>query len=252
LPALAVGSCFIGPERSTPRAAGHGGGGGHAVVGHGGGVHPGFAGYRGGFYGHPGWYGRGGYFWPGYYGLGLGLGLGFGLGYGLGYGYGGYGYGGYGYGGYGGYGYGPGYYPAYAPVYGDGVPYAPNGNGYPVVGAPGANGGPQAAQGPTVRLTETDVLFTVRVPPDATVWLNGTRTTQNGTRREFMSSGLVPGRTYTYEIAAQWTGPDGKVVDVERRITVVAGERRTVDFLAGAPIPGPGPLTGMGPAGIRN
>jgi uncharacterized protein (TIGR03000 family) len=79
------------------------------------------------------------------------------------------------------------------------------------------------------------VLLSVRVPPDAVVRINGEQTNQNGPHREFLSSGLSPGRTYTFVVSARWTGPDGQPVERERRIPVQGGERRTVDFLMPSP-----------------
>jgi uncharacterized protein (TIGR03000 family) len=75
------------------------------------------------------------------------------------------------------------------------------------------------------------MLLSIRVPPDALVRINGEQTGQNGARREFLSSGLSPGRTYTFVVTAQWTGPEGKAVEREQRIHVQGGERRNVDFL---------------------
>ena len=43
-------------------------------------------------------------------------------------------------------------------------------------------------------------------PADAIVTINGEKSAQNGSGAEFVSSGLAPGRTYTYEVRAQWTG----------------------------------------------
>jgi uncharacterized protein (TIGR03000 family) len=94
-----------------------------------------------------------------------------------------------------------------------------------------------APAGP-IRLTDTDVLLSVRVPPDAVVSINGQTTAQSGPRREFVSSGLAPGRTYTFAVSARWKGPGGEAVEQERRVPVQGGERRTVDFL-GPPPPTP-------------
>jgi uncharacterized protein (TIGR03000 family) len=217
---------------------GHGGGAGHALGGYGG-FHGGPYGFRGG-YGH-GFYGYRGFWGYPFLGLGLGMGLGYGLGYGMGYGYG-YGLGGYGYG-LGGYNYPPYYpyaggYPGYgAPVYTPPPPPAP----YPTAGQaapyPAAGQGPvpatptSAAQGTLMRLTDSDMILSIRVPPDAVVRINGEKTNQNGPRREFMSSGLSPGRTYTFVVSAQWTAPNGQAVQSEQRLHVQGGERRNVDFL---------------------
>jgi uncharacterized protein (TIGR03000 family) len=67
------------------------------------------------------------------------------------------------------------------------------------------------------------------------VHINGEQTTQNGPRREFLSSGLSPGRVYTFNVSAHWTDPNGQQVELNRRIPVQGGERRTIDFLLPAP-----------------
>jgi len=214
---------------------GHGGGAGHALGGYGG-FHGGPYGFRGGygygFYGYRGFYG-----YP-FLGLGLGMGLGYGLGYGYGYGMGGYGYGmgGYGYG-LGGYNY-PYYpyaggYPGYpAPVYAPPPPPA----AYPAAGPGAVPAAPTgSAPGTLMRLTDSDMILSIRVPPDAVVRINGEKTNQNGPRREFMSSGLSPGRSYTFVVSAQWAAPNGQAVEREQRIQVQGGERRNVDFLMPPP-----------------
>jgi uncharacterized protein (TIGR03000 family) len=82
------------------------------------------------------------------------------------------------------------------------------------------------------------VILSIRVPADAVVRINGEKTTQSGPRREFAASGLVPGRSYTFAINAQWTAPDGEVVDLQRRVSVQGGERRAIDFLMPPPSQG--------------
>jgi uncharacterized protein (TIGR03000 family) len=199
---------------------GHGGGGGHALAG------GGFHGCYGGGYGFRGGYGWGGYGWgyPGWYPFGLGLGLGVGLGYGAGYGYG-YPY----------YPYAAGYPVYVSPGYGPPPPTTPQ--VCPVAGqAPAPGGASGQVVGGPVRLTDMDVLLTIRVPPEATVRINGEQTNQNGPRREFMSSGLSPGRTYTFVVTARWADPTGNSVEREQRLQVQGGERRNVDFLT-PPLP---------------
>jgi uncharacterized protein (TIGR03000 family) len=231
LGATALVSLLPGPVMAA--GGGPGGGAGHAVGG--GPVHGGFpGGWHGGWHGAypPGFRGYGyGWGYPGWYAAGFGLGVG--LGYGAFYGY-------------------P--YPAPYPVYVDAGSYGPppypppNGGGPPPNGgAPpppnGATNAPPApgVQGP-IHLTESDVLLSVRVPPEAAVWLNEQPTHQTGPRREFASSGLIPGRQYTFTVRARWTAPGGGIVDQERRISVQGGERRNVDFLSaenGPPLPPP-------------
>jgi uncharacterized protein (TIGR03000 family) len=213
VPALGLGVMLLDSGancQGAPEGQGHGGGGGHTPA----------PAYRGGYRGYWGGYRHyGGWGYPG-------VGFGVGLGYGWGYPY--YGY----------------YYDGCVPIYVDPGYYGPGFVGYPApvyqptgsaaVSAPapvGQGTSPGSGPAPPVRLTDTNVLFSVRVPSDAIVWFNGFKTDQTGPRREFASAGLAPGRTYTFDIRARWTGQDGKIVDVDRRISVQGGERRTVDFL---------------------
>ncbi len=164
-----------------------------APGGHGGG--PGHAGRPGGFGGPHGPIApayRGYYGYPrGYGGFGVGIGFGYGYGWGYPYGYG---------------------YPAYVvPAYGAGY----------VIPEP---------LGQPVRVAQTEVHFTVRAQPAATVWINGAKSTQSGAVREFVSAGLEPGRTYTYEFSAEWMGPDGKTLEQKRQLSVHAGERIVIEF----------------------
>jgi uncharacterized protein (TIGR03000 family) len=251
---------------------GHGGGAGHVAGFHGGyGYGHGGYGYGHGFYGRP--YGYYGYPY-GYYG-GFGVGIGFGYGYGFGspfvYGYGGFPYYGLGYPG-GGY-YGGSYYtlgggyPFYttAPFPGGGYPtYFPYSAGPPDPAAGNAgqmlSGGLPALQPPDavaagpggsaapapLTAADTEAALVVRVPASATVWVNGAKTSQSGPRREFVSSNMNPGRSYTYLVRARWVEPSGLVEDHDRAITVRAGERRALEF-GSPPRPG-GPAAPIPPA----
>lgn len=80
-------------------------------------------------------------------------------------------------------------------------------------------------------LSDSEVRFTVRVPVDATIWINDAKTTQTGEVREFVSSGLTPGKKYTYAIRAKWKEA-GKDVERTESIKVQGGERRMVSFPA--------------------
>jgi uncharacterized protein (TIGR03000 family) len=204
-----------------------------AGEGHGGAIPHGGVAYGGrGYYGGHG-YGGYGYGGRGYYG---GWGWGWG-GVGLGFGYGYYGYPYYGYPYYGGY---PAGYPDYGPA---GYPYAAySGATPPPVPPAGGPVGPVASPGSAAsalnisippipgQAIDTDVTLIIRSNPDATIWINGVKTTQTGARREFTSSGLTPGRTYTFDVRAQWGGADGRALDLHRRVPVQAGERRSIDF----------------------
>jgi uncharacterized protein (TIGR03000 family) len=151
---------------NPPANGGHGGGAGHAFR------------YPGGWCG--GW--RGGYRcyrYPGWCGVGFGW-------YGYGYPYCPYGY----------------------PVYVDplcGPPPVVVGPTPAVVAAAATAPGSPGNVTP-VSLTAADVMLSVHVPPEATVWVNAEKTTQSGPYREFVSSGLEPGRTYTFDLRAPVDG----------------------------------------------
>jgi uncharacterized protein (TIGR03000 family) len=84
---------------------------------------------------------------------------------------------------------------------------------------------------PSILASANAALVDVRVPTTAEVWFEGDKTSQTGSDRSFVSPQLQPGKSFTYDIRARWTGPDGKVVDQTRQVPVRANERSTVDFL---------------------
>jgi uncharacterized protein (TIGR03000 family) len=205
---------------------GHGGGGFHGGAAHVGAVHAGAAhvgvarGYYGG--GYRG-YGYGGYgYGRGYYG-GAYLGLGYGYPY-----YGGYPY----------Y-YGPSYYSDYVYPSDTSIyttpPYTSSYYSPPATGAPASYDSTSDALRATIA---------IHVPPNAQVWFDGAPTTQTGEMRQFVSPPLDTGRTFNYEVRAQWMD-NGKTVDQTRRVQVRAGSLTSVDFLKPAPsnLPSPNPVT---------
>ena len=199
----------LGISSGKAHAQGHGGGGGHfagSFAGHG------YGGYGGYGYGGRG-YGYGGYGW-GWGGFGWGLGLGLGAGY---YGWPYYGY-------------------PYYPYYGSPSPYPYP--AYPYPGYAGLGPNPNAPPNPVAPaggVISNDVTLMIRTPAEATIWINGVKSTQTGTSREFVSSGLAQGRSYTFDVRAEWTGSDGKFMSLERRVPVQAGERRLIDFTLPSP-----------------
>ncbi len=201
--------------------SGRGGGGGRGGVSRGvsrGGVSRGVAVSRGsyvrggsisrGVYARGGYaYGRRGYGYGGYYpGYGYGLG---------GYGYGGYGLGGYGYGGYG-YGLG-GYYPGYdygytGPVYID----------------PTIDSRQSGYYSPP---RDNSAAIHLSVPSGAKVWVDDSPTKQSGQERNFVTPPLKTGKTFSYQIKAQWM-ENGTPVEQTRTVKVRANETSNVDFLS--------------------
>jgi uncharacterized protein (TIGR03000 family) len=181
----------------------------------------GWDGYRGGGWGG-GYYGGWGRGWDGGWGRwgGLGIGLGYWPGY---YGYYGsyspsYGY----------YSYSPSYWGGYYPSYS----YVPSyyDSGYPSMTYVPESG--SYSYGATQPMTSDPnrASVDIRVPKaDAEVFFEGSKTSQTGTDRAFISPPLQPGSNYTYEVQARWF-ENGKEVTRTRRVPVRAGERVTVDF----------------------
>jgi uncharacterized protein (TIGR03000 family) len=99
------------------------------------------------------------------------------------------------------------------------------------------------------------VKLVVIVPEDATVYIDGTKTTSTGTRRTFESPPVAVSKKYSYMIKAVWTGADGKEVVHEKKFPVKPGETNEIDLTkrettkAAPPAPkakltveGPGPV----------
>src|SRR6185437_10589474 len=239
--ALATTGFFLASS-VAPAHEGGGHGGGHGGGGHGGG-HAG--GHQGGYYHHAGYAGghQGGYYHGGYYGAyrpyGYGAYRGVGYGYGLyrpyyGYGLGGYGLGGlglgglglggYGLGGYGLGGYGGGGYGSYLP-YGGGYGY---GAGAPsvVVNVPGTSVNPPAGPpaGQTPPPPDNAAHLQLIVSENAEVQFDGSKTTQVGPAREFVSPPLNAGQVFTYKITVRGTDPSGRPIDDTRNIRVHAND----------------------------
>jgi uncharacterized protein (TIGR03000 family) len=72
----------------------------------------------------------------------------------------------------------------------------------------------------------------VHLPDNAELWVDGVKTSQSGTTREFASPDLPPGQQYFYELRATWQD-QGRQVTETRRVSFRAGEKVDVDF--GAP-----------------
>jgi uncharacterized protein (TIGR03000 family) len=209
----------VGPVNAAPQRGGGGHGGGY----HGGGYHGGGyrgSGYHGGGYYGGGYYGRG-YGW-GSYSRGYGWGWG-GVALGLGF-YGGYpyyrGYG-YGYPYYRGYGYGSAYVYPNTGYYSD---YGPNVNVVPYV--PDATTTQSGYYAPA---TDNRASIRIRLPANATLWVDGDPTQQTGAERTFVSPPLTPGTTYAYTFKARWM--DGnEPVEKTLKIDVRANQTSQADF----------------------
>src|SRR6266852_1044446 len=73
------------------------------------------------------------------------------------------------------------------------------------------------------------VLLQVRVPADAEVWIDGTKTVTKGAVRQFISPPIEPGREYKYKIEAKWMDKGSERTQT-RELVVRPGERQMVDL----------------------
>jgi len=111
----------------------------------------------------------------------------------------------------------------YAPVYSYSAPATVREAFYPPVENTAVT--PDTSQAATIQ---------VRVPPDAELWFEGSKTSQTGSSRTFVSPALTPGRDFTYDIRARWMD-NGREMVQARRISVRAGAVMSVDFNVPAP-----------------
>jgi uncharacterized protein (TIGR03000 family) len=146
------------------------------------------------------------------------------------------------------YGYGLGGYGLYAPYYG-GVAMADYNSFYPDSGialqqAQGAQA-LQQAQGaqapPSSQRPPPDgtAHLQLTVPENADVVIDGAKTTQTGTTREFVSPVLTPGKRYVYNVTVRYTDAKGKQVEDTRDIRFQANDWFAIDFTRPAPAPAP-------------
>jgi uncharacterized protein (TIGR03000 family) len=72
-------------------------------------------------------------------------------------------------------------------------------------------------------------ILTIRVPHDAKVTINGALTKSIGSERKYSCGGLLPGRTYKFEVKAEVVR-QGKIVTESQMVSLTAGERNRVAF----------------------
>jgi len=122
-------------------------------------------------------------------------------------------------------GYSGGYHEGYEGVYQ---------GGYPQLNPPPYGVSPYQSFYIGPRPTEFDrsrAAITVHVPQGATLWFDGTKTTQTGGLRSFISPPLQAGQNYAYNVRARWT-ENGKVREENRTVKVHAGDRLEVNLPA--------------------
>jgi uncharacterized protein (TIGR03000 family) len=77
--------------------------------------------------------------------------------------------------------------------------------------------------------TSNVVRMNIRVPAKAEVWFDGSKTSETGSLRSFVTPPLERGKEYSYEIRTRWT-EDGRPVEQTRKINIRPGDRLTLDF----------------------
>jgi uncharacterized protein (TIGR03000 family) len=82
-------------------------------------------------------------------------------------------------------------------------------------------------------INDNAVLIGVRVPENAEVWIDGQKTSQTGSFREFTTPPLESGQKFIYDIKARWT-ENGKEVVRDRQLNFYAGDRLMVNLMVPA------------------
>jgi uncharacterized protein (TIGR03000 family) len=73
-------------------------------------------------------------------------------------------------------------------------------------------------------------LVIVKLPADAELWFDDTKTTQAGSYRRFVTPLLESSRRHIYTLRVRWNVQDAELTRVEK-VQVEAGDRVTVNFL---------------------
>jgi uncharacterized protein (TIGR03000 family) len=73
------------------------------------------------------------------------------------------------------------------------------------------------------------VTFSILVPVDAQVFINGRPTKSRGTTRNYVSRGILPGSAYDFHVRVEVVR-DGRPVTSERTFRLTAGDHREVAF----------------------
>jgi uncharacterized protein (TIGR03000 family) len=96
--------------------------------------------------------------------------------------------------------------------------------------APAANPAPEEptpAEG--ARLPRGAAVLAVDVPAGASIYVNGSKTKSEGSHRRYMSTGLISGRTYRYEVRAV-VDRGGKLQAITKSVTLTAGAETKILF----------------------
>jgi uncharacterized protein (TIGR03000 family) len=74
----------------------------------------------------------------------------------------------------------------------------------------------------------------LKVPADAEVWFNNTKTKQTGKDRQYFTAPLEAGYTYRYQLWVSWV-ENGKTITRTRDISISPGQNITVEIRGPAP-----------------
>jgi uncharacterized protein (TIGR03000 family) len=79
------------------------------------------------------------------------------------------------------------------------------------------------------QLSHGDALLAVEVPSGAEIYVNGYKTKSEGGQRQYRSSGLIPGRSYQYQVQAV-VEREGKQRTITKNVTLTAGSTAKLKF----------------------
>ena len=107
-------------------------------------------------------------------------------------------------------------------------------NGVPATGQPVPAGepptpGPRTGTGVDESDDGDTAILNLRLPLDAVVYVNGKRTTTEGSFRSYVSRNLTPGKRYTYEVRAE-IEEDGQRLARTKVVQLSAGTNKTLDI----------------------
>ncbi len=95
--------------------------------------------------------------------------------------------------------------------------------------AEGDAAAPAAEGAGIVAPSDDSVALEVEVPTEARVFVNGHETTSTGAMRRFVSRGLEPGYSYSYEVRAE-VERDGKTLTETKVVKLVGGQAADLSF----------------------
>jgi len=88
---------------------------------------------------------------------------------------------------------------------------------------------PGPAQGGLEPTRSDSGLLTIYVPYDAKVFINGLETRTTGSRRQYVSYGLLPGYRYKYEVRVELVR-DGKILEETKVVYLTPGAKEALAF----------------------